>query len=133
VDKAVVSGRDVQVIAFDNYRFQPVMRRAIYAKLGKPADDYRLKENEFPAWFFGPNALQITKETIQTDRDRRENAATVTLEYQRRVDIVASFLRTLPAEARQEFLDDVENEAYRLDRLNPRGKIATAMKAEAKS
>lgn len=117
IEKAVVSGADVQVIGIDNLQFEPIVRRALVAKPGTPADDYDLKSNTFRAWMFGPNALQVTKETAQTNRDRREVEADKTLKYKQYVDILATFLRKLPAHERDPFIAEALTEVQRLARL----------------
>lgn len=70
--KAVVTGPNVQVIGIDNLTFIPVLQRALKARPDDPPDDekdYWLKANEFQAWVFGPNALQVTKATTEHNPD----------------------------------------------------------------
>ncbi len=115
--KMVVSGRDVQVIAFNNHQFGPAISRAVRAVKGRPKDDYHLPKNEFEAWVFGPNALAVTKGTTQTDRDRRELAATATTTHYDRVTRLTEYLRQFSRETQQRMLADVADELVLLEPL----------------
>lgn len=121
--KMVVSGPDVQVLAFRNDKFMKVMQRAVTAEVTAPSDDYHLKANEFPAWVFGPNALAVTKATEQTPRDVRELAATKTVRYMDDVTRVVDYIRHKAGG--QQFLADVQEE---LARLAPLGRAIEPVK-----
>jgi hypothetical protein len=124
--KMVVRGPDVQVLAFANDKFMKVLQRALEAQrhakartsiapeAAQPNDDYHLRENNFSAWVFGPNALAVTKDTQQTPRDVREVAATKTIRYMENVTRVVEYIRHM--EDGQTFLADVQEE---LERLKP--------------
>jgi hypothetical protein len=78
-----------------------------------------VKANECPAWVFGPNALLVTKATVETSRDRQEVAARATLEYANMVDSLTAYFQRLPPADRDRLFADVRAELTRLAPLTP--------------
>lgn len=61
---AVVSGPQVQVIGIENLSFMSKIKRVVsQMPTSDGRDDYKLPQNFFKAWIFGPNALKVTKDT----------------------------------------------------------------------
>ena len=112
--KAVVRGKDVQVLALANDRFDTLMKQAVRATPTTSGDDYRLPENELTAWIFGPNALAVTRDSVETDRDRKEIAAAQTITFSDTVDYMAKYLNAWPRAERERFTDALREELRRL-------------------
>ena len=112
--KAVVRGKDVQVLALASDRFDTLMKQAVRAKPTTSGDDYRLAENELTAWIFGPNALAVTRDSVETDRDRAEVAAARTIKFSETLDNLARYLNRWPRADRDRFPAALREELRRL-------------------